>query len=128
VTNWTLCLQTHSLYLTKEKKLEKFKFKDSFCVKLVLMILNFCHLKWPFVYIGYAHLPKPGQHICKLCFSNGDLFCFLQQDKQHDNFDFPLFTINISIVDIFVFSFMFSLSNYVSKNMIIVVEELTLCL
>ncbi len=79
MTNWTLCLQTHSLYLTKEKKLKKFKFKDAICFKLVVKILNFCHLKWPLVYITYAHLPKPRQCICKLCFNNGDLFSSLQQ-------------------------------------------------
>jgi hypothetical protein len=98
----------------KRKKMKKFKLKDSIYLKLVVKILDFCDLKWPLVYIGYAHLPKPKQHICKLCFSNGDLFSSLQQDKQHDNFDFSLFTINISIVDIFVFNFMFSFPNYVS--------------
>jgi hypothetical protein len=60
----------------KRKKVKKFKFKDSICLKLALKILDFCHLKWPLVYIVYAHLLKPGQRICKLCFSNGVFFPF----------------------------------------------------
>ncbi len=113
MTNWTLCLQplvlshkdpsfwligpyafslqTLSLYLTKEKKVKKFKLKDSIYLKLVLKILEFCHLKWPLVYL-----------VMHICLNQDNIFvnCALAME-----ICFPLSNkINNMIILIFHFS------------------------
>jgi hypothetical protein len=75
----------------KRKKMKKFKLKDSIYLKLVLKILEFCHLKWPLVYL-----------VMHICLNQDNIFvnCALAME-----ICFPLSNkINNMIILIFHFS------------------------